>query len=407
MDEPKQEPQLTSESTQPSVEEVESMPATPEITEQSAQDPFSTPKQPSFTERPAEVISAPVADASPQTSSEPATAKRFFAAYITSLLSAVVLLSSGAWLGYVLLGEWLSPKKTEASLFSFDLAPLYISLMSSMIVFGVLYFVAYQYVARCVSRETVDRHDWRNYHVVYGLFSGSLLVTAAGILASFLYIPIAQLTLADEFKGYEVAVQLLGGLHVLLWIGLLLWQEKLAKGRSRSWLPAVIVVVLAVVLVVLTAIFPIGTKTDQRYDAKISSDLSLVQAAVSSYKASHTGQLPAKLSDVTFDDPTTSVKDRLQNYTYTVKKTDSFGNNSELMKVQTQVGQSGGSDPYMDYYPISTPLASYQLCATFRTDTSTNSTDSSVQSLFGGASGYSDGVSFTQHKSGNVCFDRS
>lgn len=385
------------------------------VSETSTEEVSSTPK-PTFDEMRSRNMSFEIAS---QLSDSKHTARRFLAAYLTSALAALSLLGSAAFLGYVLLEHFIAPKKDEGLWYYFDFAPVYLATMTSMLVFGALYFVASQYVARQAARDEIGVKDWRVYKVVYAAFSAVLLVAAASVLASLLYIPLAQVLITEDLTSHQIAIQTLGGLHVLVWIGLLIWQERLVKNGTHTWLQGTVVTVLAVALVVLTGIFPVGGKTDDRYDKRVSADLSTLETAIDNYRTDNNERLPETLDDLDLeDDPT--VEARVDEYTYTPKQTAesedtaAMYSQEDLLKMQeldTADPTGASSDAYINSISVGAQVqdtSTYQICATFRTDTS--SQDDPMTSLLGSLAsetGVGNTDAFTKHAKGEVCFDRS
>ncbi len=373
----------------------------------------------------ATALSAFSHDAPHRDDSDSHAAKRFLIGYVTSLFSALSLLFSTSYLGYVLFDHFISEKKDSSSWFYFDLAPLYISVMASIIVFSLLYILSTHYVAKKAANDTIGLRDWRVYKTVYSFFSASLLVIAASVLAGLLYIPLAQLMIADDLSSTQITIQVLSGLHVLVWVALLIWQERLVKHGKHAKLQGVIVVAIALAIVVLTAIFPVGSKADERRDHRTESDLSSIQTELEKYKDEHKDELPATLSDLKFanDSP---VKKRLSHYGYTVKTIQPTQTDAEkklkalqdaasnITSLSAEVKDSSESlSDLSSLYP-ETPedkpvvaKKSYELCATFKTDTTKK--DSGVANPLSSLSSSltSSSYSFDSHKSGLVCFTRT
>lgn len=349
---------------------------------------------------------------------EPAqpSSRRFLAAYITSILSGLSLLWSGAFLGYRLLDHFLAPEANNLWSSYFDFAPLYLALITSMIVFGTLYLLTSQYVARQTAKDSVGVRDWRAYRVVYAGFTAVLLVVAASILGSLIYVPLAIALVVQDYASHEIWIQVLGGLHALLWIGVLIWQERLVKRGKNVALQGVATVALVIVVVLLTSIFLVAGKTDERYDKRVSSDLSAIESAISSYKSKNSGELPATLDSLDFTS-SPLVEKRLSNYKYTVKQSPSdsaTAGQSGLFQQQMMIDEESiytenYDDMDMTYQLYSqesrsdTARAGYELCATFRTEV-TQDRGSPLGALLG-ASGSSS--SFYEHKAGEVCFERN
>lgn len=349
-------------------------------------------------------------------SSSAPSSRRFLAAYITSILSALSLLSSGACLGYALLDHFLTPK--ESSLWSqyFDLSPLYLGLITSMIVFGTLYLITSQYVARQVARDTVGVRDWRAYRIVYSGFTAILLTVAASILGSLLYIPLSLALVVQDYEAHAIWIQVLGGLYVLMWIGVLIWQERLVKHGKKAALQGVVVSVLVVLVVILSAMFLVVSKTDERYDKRAVNDLSAIESAINSYKSSNRGELPNNLDALDFSSKPL-VEKRLGSYKYTVTEqepeevaTDDYYGRDMMFDTdlfaQTDDLNAGDSDSLWGSVRSrdTEKTRGYTLCATFRTE-STEKDDSPIGALLMGASGSGD--SFWVHKKGETCFDRN
>lgn len=319
--------------------------------------------------------------------------RRFLAAYITSILSALSLLGGATYLGYTLINHFVAEKSDSWVWQYVDFTPVHISVMTSMIVFGLLYLVTSQYVARAAAKDSVGLRDWRVYRIVYATFTATLLVIAASVIASLLYIPLAMLWFADDLELHQIVTQVAGGLHVLFWIGLLVWQERLVKNGKNAALQGMAVVVLTIALVVATGAFVVAGGIDERYDKRVASDLSRIQSAIAKYSVAHDGKLPAQLSSIELDAENTEA--RLGDYQYTVR--------------QTSGATRSAADSLLDYdnsYSSRSAYSSmrsqkYQLCATFRTDT-TNLEASPLDALTSGGS-----ASFSQHAKGKVCFDRS
>ncbi|HCH34427.1 MAG: hypothetical protein UY35_C0018G0024 [Candidatus Saccharibacteria bacterium GW2011_GWC2_48_9] len=384
----------------------------------------SDPLDSSFSGASSFETSAPVVTPPPSIEHEAVSqskAKRFLAAYIVSIFSAISLLLSGGFLGYVLLDHFITEEKDDLG-FYFDLAPLYISMMASMLVFGALYFLATQYVAKSASRDAIKLRDWRVYKTIYAFFSAGLLVAAASVLASLLYIPLAQLMIADDLSTRQILIQVLGGIHVLIWIALLIWQERLVKNEKNPWLQGLFVIILAAIIVVMTAIFPVGSKTDERYDHRVESDLQKIASEISTYQMENNDKLPSSLEILEFGNGV-PIQNRLDNYKYTVKESAMSQETSEEAQYQQmllQMQESGAMDTEagmsMDEYRSPMPELStqtYQLCATFRLDT-TDAEESPYAAMLGVMSGASSTSSltgntdsFSKHKTGEVCFDRS
>ncbi len=334
-------------------------------------------------------------------------ARRFLAAYITSILSALVLLAGASSLGYVLLGHFLT-EKTDSWIWQYiDFAPIYLSTMTTMIVFGVLYLVVSQYVARQAANDTVGLRDWRAYRVVYAAFTAILVAVAASVVASLVYIPFALMFVADDLALHQISIQVLGGFNVLFWVGLLVWQERLIKNGKHSALQGVLVIVLAGALVGLTGVFPVGQETNNRFDKRVANDLSRIQSAITDYRDAHNGKLPASLDDIELDHDTTAA--RLGQYKYTPDKqvsSEDIGQvrPSQLLLTEDDAGQDGGQS-YESYLRQQT-IQKYKLCATFRTDT-TKQEESPLDNFSSLVSGTSAKTPFTKHIQGEVCFDRT
>lgn len=224
--------------------------------------------------------------------------------------------------------------------------------------------------------------------------------------------------IADDMQSNQILIQTLAGLHILVWIALLIWQERLVKKARQSWLQGFIVVAGVVLVVVATGIFPVGSKTDERYDHRAESDLSTIESKISSYKSTY-AQLPSSLNDIKLDQDS-PIKGRLGNYTYTVKTTqksvssiyedysDLFQSNSSTDEKQTVDMDTSALQKMLSQrsrIPTTQTVKTYEICATFRTDTTGKAkTDSgSISALLGATAS---GDSFTNHKSGSVCFKR-
>lgn len=357
---------------------------------------------------PSTMVAAP-----PATSSAPSS-RRFLAAYITSILSGLSLLSSGAFLGYSLLDHFLSPKESSQLSMYFDLSPLYLALITSMMIFGTLYLLTSQYIARQVAKDTVGVKDWRVYRVVYAGFTAVLLTLAASVIGSLLYIPLAVALVVQDYESHHIWIQVLGGLHVLVWIGVLIWQERLVKHGKNVALQGVATGALAVLIIVLSGIFLVANKVDERYDKRASSDLGEIQSTITTYRSNNAGKLPADLDALDFSS-TPPIEKRLDDYKYTVKqpKQNTQRSSSELSRQMQMLGGNstdvGSYDIREDSYDrysqdnrYQTTRPSYELCATFRTDTTKN-TESPFGTLMGGTSSE---TSFYKHGTGEVCFER-
>ena len=348
-------------------------------------------------------------DIAAQLAKPPQKARRFLAAYITSILSAFALLSGASYLGYMLLNHFLTEKSDSWVWQYVDLSPVNISVMASMVVFGTLYLACSQYAARQAGKDVIGVRDWRAYKIVYAFFSAVLLTTAASVIASLIYIPFAQMLIADDFATHQIVILVLGGLHVLLWLGVLIWQERLVKHGKYSALQGLFIIALAVPLVLLTAIYPVGSGIDTRYDKRVATDLSRIQRAIDEYKTKHDDRVPQNLSELDLEHDTT--EQRLANYKYTAPAQDTSRTQTNLNvddlreKIRTGVPLSEEeSDRYVEYLDNSMPKAAqkYKLCAAFRTDTTQQET-SPIDTLLGG----SGSKPFTQHAAGEVCFDRT
>lgn len=362
-------------------------------------------------EKPFTIDKSTVVATHTDTEKDDASPRRFLAAYIVSILSGLSLLSSGALLGYVVLNHFIAPKNSGGLLY-IDWAPLYLSVMSSAVVFAVLYLVASQYVARLAAHDEIGIKDWRVYKVVYSSFTAVLFTIAASVIASFVYIPLAILFVAEDLMSWQITTQLLGGLLVLVWVGLLIWQERLVKHGKRVRLQGVFVTAFALVLVILTGIFPVGSKTDERFDSRASSDLLHINSAIQNYQRDHKNELPASLTNLDFE-KTDGVTKRLTNYSYKVEKTALPASHMRQTYLPSNNGEATeNAEDRVARLELSYALSReqsvkrYQLCTTFKTDTTKNTSD--VSPLLAGLSGgTSDSeASFTNHKTGNICFDR-
>ena len=181
------------------------------------------------------------------------------------------------------------------------------------------------------------------------------------------------------------------------------------KHGKYSALQGLFIIALAVPLVLLTAIYPVGSGIDTRYDKRVATDLSRIQRAIDEYKTKHDDRLPQNLSELDLEHDTT--EQRLANYKYTAPAQDTSRTQTNLNvddlreKIRTGVPLSEEeSDRYVEYLDNSMPKAAqkYKLCAAFRTDTTQQET-SPIDTLLGG----SGSKPFTQHAAGEVCFDRT
>lgn len=50
-----------------------------------------------------------------------------------------------------------------------------------------------------------------------------------------------------------------------------MWQERLVKNGKKSILQGFVVIVLALPLIILTGIFPVGGSMDSRYDKRVAT----------------------------------------------------------------------------------------------------------------------------------------
>lgn len=388
---------------------------------------YPSPVIPTFTRRSSE-------PSSPTTHDDTHKARRFLVAYITTTISALSILYGTAWLGYVLIDHFFGPKKDTAGWLYIDFAPLYISLMASLAVFGAIYIVASRYVAKSASTDTIGLKDWRAYKVVYAFFSALLIATGASIVAGLVYIPLAQLMIADDLDSKRILVQTLASFHALLWIAVLIWQERLVKKAKQSWLQGFVVVAGVAIVVVATAVFPVGSKTNERFDNRVASDLSTIESAVSDYKDKNK-KLPNNLAALTFEEDDT-IKSRLNDYKYIVKASAQPNTQRQSGQQETRVNatvlnnnsrsdskqadsllDSSNSESNEDYYDAlyesmyssqsrTTTAQSYELCATFRTDSAAKK-DVTGNALLNSISGASSSYSFNSHKAGEVCFTRN
>lgn len=378
--------------------------------EESAQTPDDNAKLSSV--RPVYTGNALEAPSSGSDDQKPSS-RRFLAAYITSILSALSLLTSGTVLGYALLDHFLAPESTSPWMSYFDLAPAYLALITSMLIFGALYLITSQYVARQVVRDMVGVRDWRSYRVVYAGFTAVLLTLAASIVGSLLYIPLAFALVVQDYAAHEVWIQVLGGIHALVWIGVLIWQERLVKRGKKVIFQGAVTLALVALVVVLSSIFLVGATTDERYDKRASADLTQIKSEIDTYKSKNRGELPASLDKLNFESKPL-VEKRLGNYKYTVVQASepegSGGGTQSLQQYMldddmSTVGEVGGMDDFSWSFGTEPEevRASYELCATFRTATTQDSV-SPLDSLLGMGDSQ---TSFYQHDKGEVCFERN
>ena len=367
----------------------------------------TAPSTSEVTRDPAKNVQRPTISAPTPVDAQPSS-RRFLAAYITSILSALSLLSSGAFLGYSLLDHFLTPEGTSQGNLFFDLASVYLALITSMIIFGALYLLTSQYVARQVAKDTIGVRDWRAYRVVYAGFSALLLTIAASIVGSLLYIPLAVLLVVQDYAPHEIWVQLLGGLHVLVWIGVLIWQERLVKHGKNVASQGIVTVILVLVVVALSSIFLVASKTDERYDKRTSSDLNEIESAIDTYKSKSAGKLPTNLKALDLSS-SPLVEKRLDEYKYTVKEAPASNSTMQNRTLQRSMLDSISDEAGPELlngvgtrYTSSSERASYELCATFRTQTTEDKTSplSSLLTMGGSES------SFHVHNKGEVCFQR-
>lgn len=337
-------------------------------------------------------------------------ARRFLVAYLVSIFSALSLLVSTSFLAFVLINHFVAGRTDQATLFFLDLSPVYIVFMSVSIVSALLYALSTRYVASSAAKGEIGWRDWRRYKIIYAFFTAALLTLAAPVVASLLYIPLAQIMIADDLSGSQVTVQVLTSLYILAWIAVLIWQERLVKNSKHNNLQGVIVVAVALIVVVLVGTFPIGSKAGQRQDNRTANDLSAIESEIQKYKTTHEGSLPTTLSDldITGDSP---VKSRLSNYKYTVKDAPRQSPSQAESSSSSQSEDMGDSDlsALFGSGNVSTRVGDkvYELCATFKTDTTKDQAGlvNPIAAITNPSSTVSS-YSYGSHKSGEVCFDR-
>lgn len=353
---------------------------------------------------------------------EAPSARGFLFAYITSVFSSFALLAGVAFLGYALFNHFFNqPAPDEPELFFyFDPAPFYLSVMASLLVFGVLYLFTSRYAAHSVANNTVSERDWRIYRIVYALFAAYIIAAGASVLASILYIPLGHALIAEDMTSKQITVLVLGSLHVLLWIALLVWQERLVRHGKESMIHGTIVAVAAMVIIILVGVFPVGSKTNDRIDHRTTTDLETIERKIGAYASDAKGELPTNLGQLKFND--SPIKDRLSKYRYTIKPSQKQAAAStaydydDLAETVSDGVSADESKALMDLYKSSSSNSStstkktYELCATFKTDTTAKTRpDSIFDSLSSVAAQTKTTVAddFDRHKTGEVCFERS
>ncbi|RYF28346.1 MAG: hypothetical protein EOO17_04995 [Chloroflexi bacterium] len=346
-------------------------------------------------------------------------AKLFLFTYISSALSALSVLWGVSFLGYVVLDYLIKSDKPEvAPAFYYDLAPLYISVMASVLIFGIVHIVTSRYAAKKVADDAVDVKDWRMYRIIYATFSSILAVISAAVIASLVFVPMAQTLIAEDFESRIITIQVIGAINVFAWVGLLLWQERLVKQGSVSIIQNIIVGVGVLSIIVATAALPIAGKQDDRLDARASADLESIEGAIDDFKNDNDGALPASLGELSIE--SNFVKKRISSYKYTVKESESVSKSQATYQAPLEKSLGSRDDSMSDLYGADSGIDSdeyadmtkqqdspgYRLCATFKTNTSQKTKDTSALGMYASTIG-GNSASFRTHATGEVCFDRT
>lgn len=312
-----------------------------------------------------------------QAASANGSSKLFLFQYVTLLASGLVLLSLLSFTGFALLNHWLG-EAGPAGMFSGVEYSLYIYLLASLVVFGILH----AWMRMCV-RNVSPGDQPSAVRVFRAIFLTILVLTIIGSMAALAYVGIDMLLGAGDYSAKSAWLVVLDSLQVILWASLLWWYFK--QPRSKAIVYTASVGVVAGVMAVLLLTLPIFSKRDAVIDSRTSSDLSAIAAKINEY-ARKNNKLPAALGDVKLDD---KVASRVGNYEYLP------GEASAPKSMPTT------PEDYLGYSSSSSGSAfSYKLCATFKTDTTKDEDDTIFLSYFGGSGAM-------KHPSGRHCFDHS
>lgn len=216
------------------------------------------------------------------------------------------------------------------------------------------------------TRAELVRHPATNERLVHKLFVGfflfSVVLTIAGVMFSVIYSLIRMAVGIDDQPGdTAIRVVLPGVLAAAVNIGLF-WAYGRHEGLSRKLFAIIFGGVATVLTIALLAVSVTNVQGSSR-DAQAASDLNAIQSQISTYYTNKQA-LPSSLSDL--DTLSSDVKGRIERYSY--KKDSSV---------------------------------KYQLCAMFRTDTSSKGYPASAMY---GDNGYTNYASFGTHGTGEKCF---
>jgi competence protein ComGC len=350
----------------------------------------------------APVASVPTHDAGPTTVPPVPTAGSniFLVKQLALLFSGLSVLGGLISLGYVLLDHFIADKTSGSGAYNVGhyINSWHVWLVASIITFGGVYVWLSLTVQRALGTGLNSTNDSRVMVVARSIFMGILVIVATTLVAGLLYLLLSVTLAAADISWRDAMIEIFGAVNGLLWIGVLLWQQHLLGKQSSNRLPVIVIAAGIVLLALLTAIFPILSNRAETIDRRTVSDLTTIQSSILTYKYKH-DRLPSSLSDLTIDE--SSTKGRLDDYKY--KVTSSSTSSSSLDDL---FGSSSSSSYSIGKYSRQT----YQLCATFKTDTTDAASDSPTPAY----GGISEGVSttnrtqsFSVHEKGEQCFDRS
>lgn len=312
--------------------------------------------------------------------------------YVTMLVSGLMLLTLVNVSVLALLEHWLGDAKEVSFLAQFAYGFHVYLLVSMVLAAGLHIWMRWK-------TSVVQEDETGAVRVFRAIFLTILALTILGALGAIVYLLVDTMLGTANETAKSMWLAILGSGQMILWSALLWWYFKAQRSGSQMVYLAVVGLV-TVVVAVLLVVFPILSKRDAVIDARTSSDLEAIVAAVGTY-ASKNDKLPASLSEITLEDE--RVKSRLASYEYQV--TESAPAPEETLPTDLMGDLEGleGFDDLLseDYYRAQPASLSYKLCATFKTDTTKEKENSGIIPLLYPSSGMG------RHPAGKHCFDQT
>lgn len=249
----------------------------------------------------------------------------------------------------------------SVSIFS---SQLYVPMMTALLVFGATHIgLSFSCLKDFSDGPTPKWVNVMSY--IYAAGFGITALVFVWIVVSMLFNMIMG---TDTYKGYEIATQMLGSIiSIVILLLTILEQTRMVRHIPPKIFPLVMAAI-SLLTIVLFIVGPVSHSRDVAYDDRLENDLIIIQNAVEDYIDTN-NSVPNDLNFINAN--------RLDNpiNLYSIKQKNTKG--------------SSRSSLYPGYYSQD---FSYQLCATFKTNTLED----------GATSDYG----YYYHSAGNYCFDR-